>query len=146
LNRIVKGSLIAFTSILVVLSLLSSPSVASPNDEKPIIVCTTTILSSFVEQIGGNYVTVEAIVPPGICPAHYDVTPSAVHAVSTASLVLYAGFEPWLESLVNASLRKRERNPTAGRWALAPLHGRTEVRKEDKGRLERGDAGARQLL
>ena len=103
MNRIGKRSLIAFTSILVVLSLLSSPSVASPNDEKPIIVCTTTILSSFVEQVGGNYVTVESIVPPGICPAHYDITPSAVHAVSTASLVLYAGFEPWLESLVNAS-------------------------------------------
>ncbi|KYH39734.1 MAG: periplasmic solute binding protein [Candidatus Bathyarchaeota archaeon B26-2] len=81
----------------------TSISKASPNGEKPIIVCTTTILSSFAEQIGGDYVTVESIVPPGVCPAHYDITPSAVYAVSNASLVIYTGIEPWLESLIEAS-------------------------------------------
>jgi len=73
------------------------------DDNKPIVVCTTTILSSFVKQVGGEYVSVISIVPPGVCPAHYDITPSDIHAVSKASLILYAGFEPWLEDLIKAS-------------------------------------------
>jgi len=72
-------------------------------DEKPIIVCTTTILASFVEQVGGNYVRVISIVPPGVCPAHYDITPSDIYAVSTARLVIYSGIEPWLNDLIEAT-------------------------------------------
>ncbi|RLI34786.1 hypothetical protein DRO55_06045, partial [Candidatus Bathyarchaeota archaeon] len=64
---------------------------------------TTTILSSFVEQVGGERVTVISIVPPGVCPAHYDITPSDVYAVSRASLILYSGFEPWLDNLIKTS-------------------------------------------
>jgi len=90
-------------ALLTLIQLLPAVNLANSDQSKPVVVCTTTILSSFAEEIGGEYVTVEAIVPPGVCPAHYDVTPSAVYLVGNASLILYSGFEPWLESLIEAS-------------------------------------------
>ena len=71
--------------------------------EAPVVVCTTTTLGAFVEAIAGDLVNVTTIVQPGVCPAHFDIKPSHVYAVSIASLVLYHGMEPWLANLVTAS-------------------------------------------
>jgi len=109
--------LMVIISLLLTIGLLVSVSKAvSGEEEKPIIVCTTTILSSFAEQVGGNNITVYSIVPPGVCPAHYDVTPSDVYAVSTASLVIYSGIEPWLDDLIKASGVDVTRVKIGGPW------------------------------
>ena len=70
------------------------------------VVCTTTVLGDFAEEIGGDRIDVTSIVPAGICPGHYDVTPSAILAVSKAFLVFRHGFEqyfPWFDSMLEAS-------------------------------------------
>ena len=98
-----KKAIFLFTVLILInLSLLSLPAAAN-GEAKPTVVCTNTILSSFAKQVGGDEVSVISIMPPGICPAHYDITPADIYAVSNASLVLSSGIEPWLASLVNAS-------------------------------------------
>jgi len=100
------------TSILLLLLFTSFPITSTghpPSIEgkaangQPVVVCTTTVLGIFVESIAGDLVNVTTLVQPGICPAHFDVKPSHVYAVSIASLVLYHGFEPWLQGLIEAS-------------------------------------------
>ncbi|RLI36402.1 metal ABC transporter substrate-binding protein, partial [Candidatus Bathyarchaeota archaeon] len=92
-----KTLTLAMLTLVTLLLLASSTQQAvkaepdSGEEGKPLVVCTTTILSSFAEQVGGEYVTVISIVPPDVCPAHYDITPSDVYAVSRASLILYSG-------------------------------------------------------
>lgn len=105
LNYVKKQKkLIVLISLLTMVSLFVSVSKAgSSGDSEPTVVCTTALLASFAEQVGGDNVTVISIVPPGVCPAHYDITPSDVYAVSTASLVIYGGIEPWLDNLIEAS-------------------------------------------
>jgi len=103
--------------LVIMVGLLASVSEAgSSGDSKPIVVCTTTTLSSFAEQVGADNVTVHSIVPPGVCPAHYDITPSDVYAVSTASLVIYSGIEPWLDDLIEASGVSVTRVKVGGPW------------------------------
>lgn len=72
-------------------------------DEKPLVVCTTTILASFAGEVGGEKVDVMSLVPPGMCPAHFDVKPSDVYAISKASLVIESGIEPWLNDIISSS-------------------------------------------
>jgi len=105
-------------ALIITVCLLASISeaVSSGEDNKPIVVCTTTILGSFAEQVGGDKVIVHSIVPPGVCPAHYDVAPSDVYAVSKASLVIYSGFEPWLDDLIEASGVNVTRVKVGGPW------------------------------
>jgi len=71
--------------------------------EKPIIVASTTVLASIVEDLAGDQVIVEYIALPSVCPAHYDVKPSDIEKLKYASLVLSHGIEPWIDKLVSAS-------------------------------------------
>lgn len=72
-------------------------------EEKLLVVTTTSILADFAAHIGGDLVEIYTITPAGICPAHYDVKPSDIRAVAQAVLVLYHGMEAWLEDLIQAS-------------------------------------------
>ncbi len=71
--------------------------------EKIKVICTTTTMKYFVQEVGGNRVDAIALVQPGICPDHFDVRPSVVSEINNASIVVYHGIEPWLDDLISAS-------------------------------------------
>ena len=63
------------------------------------VVSTHTVLGEFAQIVGGEGIEVETIIPAGFCPAQYDLSPRDLTAVLDASLILYTGFEPWIETL-----------------------------------------------
>jgi len=85
--------------------------------EKPLIVATTSVLGSIVEDLAGDQVEVVVLVNPTICPAHYDVKPSDVYAISRANLVLYHGMEGWLNQLYESSGSRAELVKVSGGWS-----------------------------
>ncbi len=63
-------------------------------------------MQTFVEQIGGDHVDVQALVQPGYSPATYDPTPQQITALSKARLYVRAGvpFEhAWMERIRSAN-------------------------------------------
>ncbi len=66
------------------------------------IVSTHAVLAEFAQAVGGEAIEVVAIIPSGFCPAHYDLSPRDLAAVLDASAILYSGFEPWMETLIDA--------------------------------------------
>ena len=82
---------------------LCGAQLAACEGEKPLVVCTTTVLASVVQDLAGDLVEVDVIASPAVCPAHYDIRPSDVEAFRRADLVLAHGFEPWIEELREAS-------------------------------------------
>jgi hypothetical protein len=66
------------------------------------VVSTHAVLGEFAQVVGGDAIEVATIIPSGFCPAHYDLSPSDLAAVLGSSLVLYSGFEPWMETLLDA--------------------------------------------
>jgi len=90
--------------------------------EKIKVICTTTTMKYFVEEVGGDKVDAYFIVQPGICPDHFDVRPSVVSEINTASLVVYHGVEPWLDNLINASENSDVKKLLLqGPWGTPPL-------------------------
>jgi len=67
------------------------------------VVSTHAVLGEFAEIVGGEEIEVVSIIPSGFCPSHYDLVPSDLAAVLDASLILYSGFEPWIETLASAA-------------------------------------------
>ncbi len=65
------------------------------------IVCTTTVISSIVEDLTGE--KCDVIASPTVCPAHYDIKPSDVEKVREADVIICHGFEPWVDELVKSS-------------------------------------------
>ena len=81
-------------AILSVFSIVALAQVPIP------VVATSVVLADLADKVGGEEVSVTPIIPAGFCPAHYDLKPSDLLAISRAKLVLYHGIEPWLETLL----------------------------------------------
>jgi ABC-type Zn uptake system ZnuABC Zn-binding protein ZnuA len=98
------GMAVVATTLLVACS--SSGGARSGNHASspgPIAVATTiSTLNSFVEGVGGKYITVQSIVPIGASPETYQPTPQSIAMVSNARLVIEngAGLETWLHGIL----------------------------------------------
>jgi len=89
-------------SFLIGLLALLLVAAAVPAAAQPTVVATHAVLGEFAQVVGGTAIQVVTIIPSGFCPAHYDLRPSDLAAVSQASLVLYSGLEPWMDTLLAA--------------------------------------------
>lgn len=79
--------------------------VISTNDSKPLVVCTTSVLASIVEDLAGEYVEARYLVSPSMCPGHYDIKPGDVATIRNASIILAHGMEwgGWLRELITSA-------------------------------------------
>jgi len=91
--------------VLTLVMATANMTVRADQTEKPIIVCTTNVLGSLVEDFLGDQADVVVLSQPGICPADYDMKPSDVYAVSEAKLLFCHGImgEFWLDNLIATS-------------------------------------------
>jgi len=96
-----KGLSLLLAALVLLLAVVVMVVDAQP--EKPVVVASTTVLASIVEDLAGDQVTVEYIALPSVCPAHYDVKPSDAEKLTKAALVLSHSIEPWIDKLVSAS-------------------------------------------
>ena len=101
---------------LIALFLSMNAALASQNEDKPLIIATTTVLGSIVRDLVGDKAIVITIANPSICPAHYDIKPSDVVAFREAELILYHGFEPWVKQLKEVSGSKAPLVKVSGPW------------------------------
>lgn len=76
-------------------------------DEPILVVCTNSVLADFAVNVLGSElgtdVDVEYIMPAGVCPSHFDTSPSDVVTIGSADIVISLGWEPWLDDLLEAS-------------------------------------------
>ncbi len=89
---------------------------------RPLVLCTTSVLASIVEDLAGGRVEVRYLVSPAMCPGHYDVKPGDIESIRSAALILAHGMEwrGWLRELIKSanqtgSLKAAIRNVT-GPW------------------------------
>jgi zinc transport system substrate-binding protein len=67
------------------------------------IVASTTMIAAVVKEIGGPTVAVQALVPGGMCPGHFDIKPGQMAEIERSDLFLYHGWEHWLPKVTQAS-------------------------------------------
>jgi zinc transport system substrate-binding protein len=71
--------------------------------ERPTVVVTTSMLERAAEAVAGTSgVDIVRLVPPGSCPGHFDLSPSAMLALREASLLVRHDFQAGLESRLRA--------------------------------------------
>jgi ABC-type Zn uptake system ZnuABC Zn-binding protein ZnuA len=62
-------------------------------------VVTTSLLETIIKNVGGEKVSVTSIVPGGICPGHVDIKPRDIIAASGADLIIFHGWEKWIDNI-----------------------------------------------
>ncbi|MFA5343163.1 MAG: metal ABC transporter substrate-binding protein [Kiritimatiellia bacterium] len=89
---------------------------------QPIVVCTTTHLSGLVETLAGGLYQTETIVPWGMCPGHFELSPRNIEKIRGAVLILGHGTEKFLAVFEN----DRSRPPLSavvipGNWMIPAI-------------------------
>jgi ABC-type Zn uptake system ZnuABC Zn-binding protein ZnuA len=77
--------------------------ITSGQEENIDIVCSNSVLADFTSNLITENVTIEYIMPSGVCPAFYDTTPSDVSSIINADVIISFGsptMEPWLSDLL----------------------------------------------
>ncbi|MEM0906425.1 MAG: zinc ABC transporter substrate-binding protein [Pseudomonadota bacterium] len=99
--RVSKRALSMLAAIALVGSLMAAPSVAAQDAAEPInVVATTGMVADAANAVGGDRVSVRALMGPGIDPHAYRQTRSDIAATTKADLVLRHGL--YLEAQMEA--------------------------------------------
>jgi zinc transport system substrate-binding protein len=117
--------------ILVDLSLCTSVS------SKVSVVASIVPLGDFCQQVGGDLVQVQVLVPPGASEHTFEPSPSVVAKAAQARVFVYVGpgMEPWAERLLKMS-------EVSGRVVVEAVHGIALLEDETEGHaLEGRSAG-----
>ena len=81
---------------------------ASPSSEESRlrVVTTTALLADFVKNIGGDWVEVISLVPPGADVHSFQTTPEHSIAISRAQVIVFngSGLDDFLEPVVNGAI------------------------------------------
>ena len=87
-----------------VLALLIAPAGAAPQAGKLLVAATIVPLGDFCQQIGGDLVQVQVLIPPGASPHAFEPPPSVMARASQARVFVYigAGLEPWATKLLRS--------------------------------------------
>lgn len=74
-------------------------------DGKPKVVSTSTMITDWTEQVGGDEIELKGILKPGADPHVYEPVPLDTQALEEADLILYNGYnlEPGLIKLMNST-------------------------------------------
>ncbi len=63
------------------------------------IVTSTSDISLVVKALAPDEVEVVNIIPGGMCPGHFDLSPGEANLIFTSDLILYHGFETWFKKV-----------------------------------------------
>jgi zinc transport system substrate-binding protein len=78
----------------------------SGTEKQPEIAVTNSYLSCVVKDICGNQTDVLSLIPPGMCPGHFDMSPSQVNKLSKCEVLLLFDFQ---KSISDSLSRLKER-------------------------------------
>lgn len=80
-------------------------------DSQPIrIAVSLGVFVPVVRDIGGTFVSVFSIVPPGVEPHEFALTPGVIQNVSSANLIIIDGHIEWENQLLNAVAQAKGQN------------------------------------
>lgn len=66
------------------------------------IITTTSQISSIAKEIGQSKVNITFLIPPAICPGHYEIKPSDIKKLYQDGILLYHGWEGFIDDIKNA--------------------------------------------
>lgn len=86
-----KITKLIIASIIIGLVLVGCDNKTDNSDGKLSVVVTTTLIADVTRQLAGDYVTVEALMGPGVDPHLYKASAGDVSRMSNADMVIYNG-------------------------------------------------------
>jgi len=103
---------------------LVSAVLADAGDDRIAVTCTTTNIAAILEAIGGDKVTVTTVIPFGMCPGHFDISPGEVMRIRNADIVIFHGYERFMKDLTKDAKGKTDyvKVEVSDNWIIPDVH------------------------
>lgn len=93
------------------------------------VVCSTTLISSILEQIGKDKVNTITIIPGGVCPGHFDLPIGIITDLYNSKIFFYHGWEKWLDKIfskqyINIRMIKLS---ISGNWMIPDINKKAAI-------------------
>lgn len=85
------------------------------------IIATSSLISAVSQEIAGNSARLTVMIPPGICPGHYEVKPGDIKKLCEGGILLYHGWEGFIEDIskaVSGTNAKMFKVDVPGNWLV----------------------------
>ncbi len=89
------------------------------------VTATTTMMRAAINDIGGERVKVNVLIPGGSCPGHYDIRPGDIRTLKQSALFFthdYEGFVPRLCAAAKLPESRVMRIPVSENWQLPDVY------------------------
>jgi zinc transport system substrate-binding protein len=86
--------------ILVVLLLAISFTLSSCNQQPADIMAGSSLIADIIQDVADGKLTAYTLIPPGMCPGHYDVKPSDVERLANSEVLI---IHNWQQNMKNIS-------------------------------------------
>jgi zinc transport system substrate-binding protein len=86
--------------IILCLSLLGGCDRKSPNSTEPEIAVANSYLDAIVKDLCDNNQQTLSLAPPGMCPGHFDISPSQVYQLRNCKILFIFDFQKNIESVI----------------------------------------------
>lgn len=113
---------LSLSLLVMALSLLTAACAGDTQDDGLLVVTTVAPLRSIIEEVGGDRITVVALVPEGTNSHTFDPPPSAVGEIEKAELIIINGLNLELPTLELAEANASDETPIVqlGNLAVSP--------------------------
>lgn len=87
-------------NIILCLQLLGGCDAKSPNSTEPDIAVANSYLDAVVKDLCGNKQQTLSLAPPGMCPGHFDISPSQVYQLRNCNILFIFDFQKSIVSVI----------------------------------------------
>ncbi|MFA6099480.1 MAG: metal ABC transporter substrate-binding protein [Patescibacteria group bacterium] len=103
ISLFVGGAVLIVAAMIVVFVVLNNPPAAHPSSDKLRIAATIHPLANIISQVGGSYVDVQTILPPGASPHTFEPTPEQIRNLQGTKLIFSIGhgLDNWVKLLAD---------------------------------------------
>jgi zinc transport system substrate-binding protein len=95
-----KRKLVPVVLAVLLLPILLTPlSCAQPSVD---IMAGSSLISNIIQDVAGDKMETRTLIPPGICPGHYDVTPSDIEALANSQALFIHDYQQSFQNIKGA--------------------------------------------
>lgn len=122
-----RMSLKRIFSLSIAILILASPGHADlipGGNDRISITCTTTHIAAILEAVGGDLVAITTVIPSGMCPGHFDVSPGELINIRNSELVIYHGYERFMKDMTKDTQGKNAfvKIEVDNNWMIPDVH------------------------
>jgi zinc transport system substrate-binding protein len=93
MNKKLVPGILAVLLLAIVFTLLSC---AQPSTD---IMAGSSLIANIIQDVAGDKMETRTLIPPGVCPGHYDVKPSDIEALANSKALFIHDYQEYFENI-----------------------------------------------